>query len=98
MAGKESIGNENRVQFRQESDSAHHDIKERQQIDILLQFFEASRNYCVCFVDMVDSTTVSRQLSGHKIGRYFGLFLNRMASIASNFGETVVKKDRKSVV
>ena len=47
---------------------------------------------------MVDSTTVSRQLSGHKIGRYFGLFLNRMASIASNFGATVVKNMGDSIL
>jgi adenylate cyclase len=98
MAGKDFSGNENKVQFRQESDSAQHDMKERQQIDILLQFFEASRNYCVCFVDMVDSTTVIRQINDQKVGRYFGFFLNKMANMAANFGAIVVKNMGDSIL
>ena len=69
-----------------------HDIREKQQIDILLRFFEASKNYCVCLVDIVESTSATREMSNEKIGRYYyGKFLNMMAELASSFGAVVVK-------
>ena len=84
--------------FRRESDSAQHDVKERQQIEILLHFFEASKNYCVCLVDMVSSTVISKTLSDRSVGQYYGIFLNRMAEIASSFGAIVVKNIGDSIL
>jgi class 3 adenylate cyclase len=77
--------------YRTDADSDSHDVKEKQQIDLLLQFFEASKNYCVCMIDMVESTSATMSMSNEKIGRYYGIFLNMMAEIASSFGAVVVK-------
>ena len=77
--------------YRTDADSDSHDVKEKQQIDLLLQFFEASKNYCVCMIDMVESTSATMNMSNEKIGRYYGIFLNMMAEIASSFGAVVVK-------
>jgi class 3 adenylate cyclase len=77
--------------YRKDADTELHDIREKQQIDILLKFFEASKNYCVCLVDIVESTTATREMSNEKISRYYGIFINMMAEIASSFGAIVVK-------
>ena len=79
------------ARYRRDADSELHDIREKQQIDILLRFFEASKNYCVCLVDIVESTSATREMSNEKIGRYYGIFLNMMAELASSFGAVVVK-------
>ena len=85
-------------QFRLGSDSQQHDTKEKQQIEILLSFFKASRKFCVCIVDLVDSTAISRKLTDEQVARYYGLFLNRMAEIASSFGAVVVKNLGDSIL
>lgn len=77
--------------YRTEADSESHDVKEKQQIDLLLRFFEASKNYCVCMVDIVESTNATMNMTNEKIGRYYGIFLNMMAEIVSSFGAVVVK-------
>jgi class 3 adenylate cyclase len=68
-----------------------HRRKEKQQVELLLQFLESSKNYCVCIVDLVDSTNIAMGMSNEKIGRYYGVFLNLMGEIASRFGATVIK-------
>ncbi|MEO9320103.1 MAG: adenylate/guanylate cyclase domain-containing protein [Nitrososphaera sp.] len=85
-------------QYRRESDSEQHESKERQQIEILLRFFDDSRKYCVCMVDMVSSTAISRSLGDSGVGRYYSIFLNRMANIATNFGAVVVKNIGDSIL
>jgi adenylate cyclase len=88
----ENIGFDNKEsKYRTDFDSDSHDIKEKQQIDLLLEFFEASKNYCVCVVDMVESTSATMSMTNEKIGRYYGIFLNMMAEIVSSFGAVVVK-------
>ena len=43
--------------------------------------------YCVCFVDMVNSTEVTARIAdGNKIKKYYEIFLNAMATLAKNFG------------
>jgi class 3 adenylate cyclase len=86
MAGAEA-----EKSFRTESDSAQHDVKQQKQVDILLQFLQSSRDYCVCVVDIVNSTQVTMSLPHEKIGKYYGLFLNTMAEIATKHGAVVVK-------
>jgi two-component system response regulator ChvI len=48
--------------------------------------------YCVCFVDMVDSTQITAKIAdGNKIRKYYEIFLNAMAALAKNFGAKVIK-------
>lgn len=77
--------------FELELYSEEHKVKEKQQVAYLLEFLESTRNYCVCLVDMVDSTSISMQMSNEKIGKYYGVFLNMMANIISNHDGNVVK-------
>ncbi|MBD0359364.1 MAG: response regulator [Nitrososphaeraceae archaeon] len=55
-------------------------------------FLPNSQNYCVCFVDMVDSTGITAKLSDHqKIRQYYSIFINTMAALLRNYGGKVVK-------
>src|ERR671919_2842782 len=48
--------------------------------------------YCVCFVDMVNSTQITAKIvDGNKIKKYYEIFLNAMAALAKNFGAKVIK-------
>ena len=48
--------------------------------------------YCVCIVDMVNSTQVTARIAdGNKIKKYYEIFLNAMATLAKNFGAKVIK-------
>jgi hypothetical protein len=48
-----------------------------------ISFDSRSENYCVCIVDIVDSTRVTARISdSKKILRYYSIFLNTMAAIA----------------
>src|SRR5918999_3959093 len=55
-------------------------------------FLPNSQNYCVCFVDMVDSTGITSKISDHqKIRQYYSIFINTMAVLLRNYGGKVVK-------
>jgi CheY-like chemotaxis protein/class 3 adenylate cyclase len=55
-------------------------------------FLPNSQNYCVCFVDMVDSTSITAKISDHqKIRQYYSIFINTMAILAKNYGAKIVK-------
>ena len=57
-----------------------------------ISFSGNSRNYCVCFVDMVDSTKITAQIAdARKIRKYYSIFINTMAAIARNFGAMIIK-------
>jgi class 3 adenylate cyclase len=49
------------------------------------------QNCCICFIDMMNSTRISAELSSSKITRYYSIFLNAMATIARNFGAKIIK-------
>lgn len=70
---------------------AEHDTKEKQQIDLLLQFFSSTRNYCVGIVDMVGSTAATMKMAPDKVSRFYGIFLNGLAEVVSRNGAVVVK-------
>ena len=54
--------------------------------------FFGSRNCCVSFIDIVDSTKITSQINGsEKIRRYYEIFINTMAAIATNFGAKIIK-------
>lgn len=57
----------------------------------IITFSEKQEEYCVGFVDIVNSTKISAKLSTNKICKYYGIFLNNMASVATEHSATVVK-------
>lgn len=56
-----------------------------------VSFSGIRENYCVCFIDMMDSTKIASKLTDAELGRYYGIFLNEMATIVNNFGGRIIK-------
>lgn len=56
-----------------------------------ISFSGKVQNYCVCIIDMIDSTRISADLTPAQLSRYYELFLNAIALIARNFGARIVK-------
>jgi two-component system, OmpR family, response regulator ChvI len=55
-------------------------------------FLNRSNNYCVSVVDIVDSTTITMELTNAKdVKAYYKIFLNSVATIAKNFGGEIIK-------
>jgi two-component system, OmpR family, response regulator ChvI len=53
---------------------------------------QSSGYYCVCIVDMVNSSQITAKIAdGNKIRKYYEIFLNAMAALAKNFGAKVIK-------
>jgi two-component system, OmpR family, response regulator ChvI len=49
-------------------------------------------NCCIGFVDMVDSTKTTAEISDRrKIGQYYSIFINTMAILVKNYGAKIVK-------
>ncbi|TFH03092.1 MAG: adenylate/guanylate cyclase domain-containing protein [Nitrosopumilus sp.] len=63
----------------------------KRQQDVLLQFSNFSENYCVCFIDIIDSTRIMAKLSDLNTSKFYSIFLNLMNEIVSNFDGVVVK-------
>jgi len=63
----------------------------KQQEDILLQFSDYSENYCVCMVDIMNSTKITSKLSESETSEFYKIFLNSIAETVRNFGGIVVK-------
>jgi two-component system, OmpR family, response regulator ChvI len=58
-----------------------------------------SENYCICIVDMVDSTRITARISDlKKIIRYYSIFLNTMAAIARGHKAKIIKNVGDSLV
>src|SRR5918999_3371438 len=58
-----------------------------------ISFLDRSLNCCVCFVDMVNSTSNIAEIVSdrRKIGKYYSIFINTMAILAKNYGAKIVK-------
>jgi CheY-like chemotaxis protein len=55
-------------------------------------FLAPTQNYCVSFVDMVNSTRIIAEISARqKIGQYYSIFINTMAILVKNYGAKIVK-------
>jgi CheY-like chemotaxis protein/class 3 adenylate cyclase len=55
-------------------------------------FLPNSQNYCVCIVDIVDSTSITAKISDHqKIRQYYSIFINTMAVLLRTYGGKIVK-------
>ncbi len=63
----------------------------KQQEDILLQFSDHSEQYCVCMVDIMNSTKITLNLSESQTSEFYKIFLNSIASTVRNFGGIVIK-------
>jgi two-component system, OmpR family, response regulator ChvI len=61
--------------------------------------FQRSDNYCVCFVDMVESTRITMAITEpRKIRAFYSIFLNTTATIASSFGAKLVKNAGDAII
>jgi class 3 adenylate cyclase len=56
-----------------------------------ISFSGEVQNYCVCFIDIIGSTKIASELTPTQLSRYYELFLNTIALIATNFGAKIVK-------
>lgn len=63
----------------------------KQQEDILLQFSDYSEKYCVCMVDIMNSTKITSTLTDQQTSEFYRIFLNSIALTVRNFGGIVVK-------
>jgi len=63
----------------------------KKQEDILLQFSDYSENYCVCMVDIINSTKITSTLSESQTSEFYQTFLNSIAKIIRKFDGIVVK-------
>lgn len=63
----------------------------QQQQDILLQFSEFSEKYCVCLIDVINSTKITANLSDIQTSEFYRIFLNSSASIVRKHNGVVVK-------
>lgn len=63
----------------------------KQQEDILLQFSDYSEKYCVCMVDIMNSTKITSNLSESETSEFYKIFLNSIAITVRNYGGIVVK-------
>jgi CheY-like chemotaxis protein/class 3 adenylate cyclase len=57
-----------------------------------ITFLDRSLNCCVCFVDIVNSTKVTAEISDRqKVRQYYSIFINTMAVLAKNYNAKIVK-------
>jgi two-component system, OmpR family, response regulator ChvI len=56
-----------------------------------ISFLGQRFNYCIGFIDMVNSTNIAFGLVGTEISRYYSIFLNAIATIINNFGAKIIK-------
>jgi two-component system, OmpR family, response regulator ChvI len=57
-----------------------------------ISFLDRCMKCCVCFVDMVNSTQVTLQISDRqKVRQYYSIFINTMAILARNYNAKIVK-------
>ena len=68
--------------------AASRNISDKEEIS----FSGKSENYCVSFIDMVNSTNITAQIShAEKIRRYYSIFINTMATLATNYGAKIIR-------
>ncbi len=57
-----------------------------------IRFLPHSQNYCICFVDLVNSTKITAEISDQrKIGRYYSIFINAMAILVKHYRAKIIK-------
>ena len=63
-----------------------------------ISFTDNSQHYCICFVDIVDSTRNTVIIDAEKMKRYYSVFINMMAAIARNFNSNIIKNTGDSII
>src|SRR5947208_1591751 len=63
-----------------------------------ISFSGLRQSCCVCFIDMINSTKITAELIDVEISKYYTIFLNAMATIATNFGARLVKNAGDSLI
>lgn len=57
-----------------------------------ITFINYTHSYCVCIIDIVNSTGNTSEIAGsEQIRKYYSIFLNTMASIIKNYNGKVIK-------
>ena len=57
-----------------------------------ISFFDYSQHYCVCYVDISESTKITAAIKdSQKIREYYSTFLNSMSSVISEFHGRIIK-------
>ena len=83
---------ENKNITTKDENKIHLSLKEDSPQDNQITFVDFSNNYCVCIIDIIDSTNNTYDiLESKKIKQYYSVFLNTMTSIISRHGGKVVK-------
>jgi class 3 adenylate cyclase len=49
------------------------------------------KHYCVCTIDIMNSTKIVSKLNDSQISKYYSLFLNTMAAIIQEFNGSIIK-------
>jgi len=57
----------------------------------VVDFSGESKQYCVGFVDIANSTQISARLKQEQMSKYYEIFLNSMANIVERYGGYVIK-------
>jgi len=64
-----------------------------------ISFLSNSNSYCVCFVDMIDSTKIIAKIAiPDKVRKYYSIFLNSMSALIKKFGGSIIKNLGDSLV
>lgn len=64
-----------------------------------IKFSKQSESYCVCIIDIVNSTQVTAKMTNSDdIRNYYSTFINTVATIARNFGARVIKNVGDSLI
>ena len=57
-----------------------------------ISFNQEYNSYCICFIDMIDSTKVIANIStSDKVRKYYSIFLNSMSDIIRSFDGKIIK-------
>ncbi len=58
-----------------------------------ISFFEYSQHYCICYIDISESTKTTAMIKDpQKIRDYYSTFLNSMAAVISEFHGKIIKR------
>lgn len=64
-----------------------------------IKFSDYSKNYCICIIDIVNSTLVTATMTdSDDIRKYYSIFINTMSTIARNFDAKMIKNLGDSVI
>ena len=82
-----SIGRDNQI-ITEYNHLKLHDQNNSDQIT----FINYTYSHCICFIDIVNSTLVTKELTNsEKIQRYYSIFLNTMSSVVKQYNGKVIK-------